>query len=188
MDKVRLSPRDMALCALFTALIAVGAFIRIPLPSAPFTLQVMFTTLAGLLLGSRLGMISTGLYMFLGLCGLPVFTTGGGLSYIFQPTFGYIIGFIFGTGLAGFIVERSKTKNFKVMLFAALANLVVIYAIGVSYYYLITVYYLDSPIAASVLLVQCVLLVIPGDILCCIADAMLVQRLRRVLAINGNRT
>lgn len=180
MDKVKLTPRDMALCALFTALIAVGAFIRIPLPTTPFTLQVMFTTLAGLLLGSRLGMISTGMYMVLGLCGLPVFTTGGGLSYIFQPTFGYIIGFIFGAGLAGFIVERAKTKSFKVMLFAAFANLTVIYSVGVAYYYLITVYYLDSPIAASVLLTQCVLMVIPGDILCCVVDAMLVKRLRKV--------
>lgn len=181
MDKVKLSPRDMALCALFTALIAVGAFIRIPLPTAPFTLQVMFTTLSGLLLGSRLGAVSTGLYMIIGLCGLPVFTTGGGLSYILQPTFGYIIGFIPGAWLAGFIAERSKTKSFKVMLSASLANLLIIYTIGVTYYYLIITYYLNSPIAASVLLVQCVLLVIPGDILCCVADATLVSRLRRVL-------
>jgi len=178
MAKVKLTPRDMALSALFTALIAVGAYIRIPLPSAPFTLQVMFTTLAGLLLGSRLGMISTGMYMILGVCGLPVFTTGGGLSYIFQPTFGYIIGFIFGAALAGFIAERSKTKSFKVLLLASLANLAVIYTFGVTYYYFITTYYLNSPVAASVLLVQCVLITIPGDILCCVADASAVGRLR----------
>ena len=45
-------------CGLFTALIAVGAFIKIPIPVVPFTLQYLFTMLAGLLLGSRLGTVS----------------------------------------------------------------------------------------------------------------------------------
>ena len=43
----------MTLCAIFTVLTAVGAFIKIPVPVVPFTLQVLFTMLAGLLLGSR---------------------------------------------------------------------------------------------------------------------------------------
>ena len=47
--------RNQILCAIFTALIAIGAFIRIPVPVVPFTLQFLFTTLAGVLLGSRLG-------------------------------------------------------------------------------------------------------------------------------------
>lgn len=51
----RLDTRQMTLCALFTALIAVGAQIKVPLPVVPFTLQFLFTTLAGLLLGGRLG-------------------------------------------------------------------------------------------------------------------------------------
>ena len=51
----------MILCALFAALIAIGAFIKVPLPYVPFTMQLMFTTLAGILLGSRLGAMSTGI-------------------------------------------------------------------------------------------------------------------------------
>ena len=35
----RWDTRDMVLFALFTALIAIGAFIRIPVPFCPFTLQ-----------------------------------------------------------------------------------------------------------------------------------------------------
>ena len=49
---------NLVLCALFTTLIAVGAFIRIPVPVVPFTLQFLFTCLAGTLLGSKRGMIS----------------------------------------------------------------------------------------------------------------------------------
>ena len=80
-------------CGLFTALIAVGAFIKIPIPVVPFTLQYLFTMLAGLLLGSRLGTVSVLSYMLLGLAGLPIFSEGGGLWYVFKPSFGYIIGF-----------------------------------------------------------------------------------------------
>ena len=47
--------RDMILCAMFVTLIAAGAFIKIPIPVVPFTLQYLFTMLAGLLLGGKLG-------------------------------------------------------------------------------------------------------------------------------------
>lgn len=53
--------RNMTLCGMFVALIAVGAFIRIPVPVVPFTLQFLFTMLAGLLLGGKLGL--TAAYM-----------------------------------------------------------------------------------------------------------------------------
>ena len=65
--------KSMIYCGLFTALIAAGAFIKIPIPVVPFTLQYLFTMLAGLFLGSRRGMISVVAYMLLGLAGLPIF-------------------------------------------------------------------------------------------------------------------
>ena len=85
--------RNQILCAIFTALIAIGAFIRIPVPVVPFTLQFLFTTLAGVLLGSRLGATSVILYIVLGLLGVPVFAEGGGPGYILKPSFGYLPGF-----------------------------------------------------------------------------------------------
>ena len=66
--------KQLVFCSLFTALIAVGAFIKIPVPVVPFTLQYLFTMLAGLILGPRLGTISVTAYMLLGLAGLPIFT------------------------------------------------------------------------------------------------------------------
>jgi hypothetical protein len=65
------SPKSMVYLALFTALITVGAFIRIPVPVCPFTLQLFFTTLAGLLLGSRRGAAAIAVYVALGLAGIP---------------------------------------------------------------------------------------------------------------------
>ena len=45
----------MVQCSLFVALIAAGAFIKVPLPVVPFTLQILFTNLAGILLGKKYG-------------------------------------------------------------------------------------------------------------------------------------
>ncbi len=84
--------KQLVFCSLFTALIAVGAFIKIPVPVVPFTLQYLFTMLAGLILGPRLGTISVTAYMLLGLAGLPIFTEGGGLMYLAKPSCGFLLG------------------------------------------------------------------------------------------------
>ena len=99
--------RNMILCALFAALIAVGAFIKIPVPVVPFTLQYLFTMLSGLMLGSKWGLAAVGIYIALGLAGLPVFAQGGGIGYVLQPSFGYIIGFALGAFVTGLIAQKS---------------------------------------------------------------------------------
>ena len=47
-EKPMTKTRSLVYCALFTALIAVGAFIKIPIPVVPFTLQYLFTMLGGI--------------------------------------------------------------------------------------------------------------------------------------------
>lgn len=173
-----LSTREMILCALFTALIAAGAFIRIPIPVIPFTLQTLFVMLAGTILGSKLGAISSGLYLILGLIGLPIFTKGGGFFYIFQPTFGYILGFVVGAWLAGWIVERAPSPDFKVFWGAGLACLAVVYLFGIIYYYCIIHFYLGDSIAIGTLLLYCFFTTISGDIVLCILSAILAKRVR----------
>ena len=86
--------RMMLLSALFAALTAVGAFIRLPAGPTSITLQIFFSALAGILLGVKWGAVSQLLYVGLGLLGLPVFTMGGGLSYLLQPSFGFLLGLI----------------------------------------------------------------------------------------------
>ena len=119
---------NLILCSLFTALIAVGAFIKIPVPVVPFTLQFLFTTLAGLLLGSKKGAISVVAYMVLGLVGLPIFSEGGGFWYVMKPSFGYIIGFCIGTYVTGLIAERMKEKTVPRYMLANFIGLLIVYA------------------------------------------------------------
>ena len=75
--------KELVLFSLFTALTAIGAFIRVPVPLCPFTLQLLFTTLSGLILGSRKGAASVAVYVALGLSGGPGFIFSSLLSVIF---------------------------------------------------------------------------------------------------------
>ena len=177
----RCTTRDLVLFALFTALIAIGAFIRIPVPFCPFTLQLLFTTLAGAILGGRRGAASVGVYVLLGLVGVPVFTSGGGPSYIFQPTFGYLLGFIGGAGLTGYLAHQSSHPSLKDLLIANFAGLIVIYTAGMAYLTMINNLYLGTPISLWTLFVYCFLLPIPGDIFLCIVAAFLTRQIQRSL-------
>lgn len=167
--------KELVLFSLFTALTAIGAFIRVPVPLCPFTLQLLFTTLSGLILGSRKGAASVAVYVALGLSGVPVFTQGGGPGYIFQPTFGYLLGFIAGAWLTGKLSERMEKLSFVRILFASLAGLLVVYLFGMVYVYIINNYYLNTPIGIWPVVLYCFLLAVPGDICLCVLAAVLAK-------------
>lgn len=162
-----LSTKSMILSALFVALIAIGAFIKVPVPVCPFTLQLLFTTLAGLLLGANLGFVSVCVYIIIGLIGIPIFTEGGGLGYIFQPTFGYLIGFAFGAYVAGYLTQNRTKLSFIYLLCVNFLNLLIVYAFGMVYVY----------IGIWPVVLYCFLLAVPGDIVLCILAAILGKKL-----------
>lgn len=173
--------KTMILCAMFVALIAVGAFIKIPVPVVPVTLQYLFTMLAGLLLGAKRGSLAVCVYIILGLLGLPIFAQGGGIGYVFQPSFGYIIGFAAGAYVTGIIAGKKSRPGYKRLLAANFAGLGIVYLFGMVYYYLMSNLYLDNPIGLWPLFLYCFLLTVPGDILLCIVGAVLGKRIIPVL-------
>lgn len=162
--KARNHTKNLAAVALFAALIALGAFLRVPVPVVPFTLQTFFVALAGLLLGSRLGFLAALVYLVMGLIGIPVFTEGGGLAYVLKPSFGYIIGFAFGAAVTGAVAGKGVKPSFARALAACLAGLAVIYAIGVTYFYFVSNYAIGAPIGVWTCLLHCFLLCLPGDL------------------------
>ncbi len=180
-----LTIKKMAACAIFTALIAVGAFIKIPVPVCPFTLQTLFVVLAGLMLGKKYGALSAAVYLALGLIGIPIFTQGGGIYYVFKPTFGYIIGFCLGAYVAGYIAEKREEPSFARLLAAALAGIGCVYLIGVPYYYILCNLVINSPIAIGTVMLYCFLLTLPGDILSCVIAALFTKRVKPILRKNG---
>ena len=92
----------------------------------PFTLQLFFVTMAGFVLGPRLGAVSALVYVALGLLGVPIFTEGGGLGYVFKPTFGYLISFALAAYVTGKIAHSAKEPSYARLALAAAAGMAVI--------------------------------------------------------------
>ena len=130
---MKMKSKSMITAALFTCMTAIAAFIKIPFPVVPVTLQVMVVIMAGLILNPRTAALSQIAYIIIGLTGIPVFTEGGGIHYIFSPTFGYLLGYIPGAWITAKILSAGEKKNY---FFAALTGVFIIYAIGASLLFL----------------------------------------------------
>src|SRR4030042_1361982 len=130
--------RWIVLSSLMAGLMAVGAYIHIPVGPIPVVLTNLFVLLAGLLLGSRWGIASAGLYLFVGAIGMPVFYGGkGGLAHLLGPTGGYLFGFALCAWIAGFISERIRHRLGGEILAVIIGSLI-IYGLGVPWLKLFT--------------------------------------------------
>ena len=172
-----MSARKLVNTALFAALTAAGAFLRIPLGVSSITLQFLFTAMAGVLLGAGGGALSQAVYVALGLLGLPIFTAGGGFGYVLQPTFGFLLGLIPAAAAIGAMTRRS-TSPVRIAL-ACVAGLAVLYAIGVPYMALILNGYMGKGMSVSGLLWAGMLPFLPGDAIKIVITAVLCPLLRR---------
>ena len=156
---------DAVLISLFTALTAVGAFIKIPIPHVPLTLQTLMVMFAGLILGSRRGALSQLLYLTLGLLGFPIFAQGGGPAYVLQPSFGFLVGFVAGAFVIGKITEGQGNLSLPRTVMALLLGQAVIHLLGFSYLYFNLNFILHKSISLAGAIKIGVLVFIPGDIL-----------------------
>lgn len=87
--------QGLVLTALSIALIAVGAWITVPIGPIPFTLQVFVIVLAFLVLPDKLPIAAVAGYLILGAIGVPVFSgMRGGIGVLMGPTGGFIIGYL----------------------------------------------------------------------------------------------
>ena len=175
--------QDVAVCGLFAALTAVGAFMKIVIPvgadTMNFTLQWLFVLLAGLLLGSRRAFRSVAVYLITGLIGFPVFARGGGPAYLLRPTFGFLLGFALAAWAIGFLCEKLRPTKSVTWFFTTLAGFVIYYGMGILYFYMIThLLASQTPVGIGVIFgVYCLPTMLPDLMLCALA-VMLAGRLR----------
>jgi biotin transport system substrate-specific component len=173
--KQKIPTKQLALTALFAALTAIGAFIKITTPWSAFTLQVFFVFMAGVLLGPKYGLLSQVVYVALGLVGLPIFTQGGGFQYIFIPSFGFLLSYIPAAWLVGMLTR--KNASIPRVVLACVAGLAVIYAIGLPYMALILNVYMGLGKSLSYVLWQGMILFLPFDALKIVVTALLAKPL-----------
>lgn len=170
---MKISAKDLTLVALFSALIAVGAFIKIPFLLVPITLQTLFIVLSALVLERKLAVLSVIVYIMIGLVGFPIFANGGGINYIFSPTFGYLVAFIFAT----YFISSFKEKNIYI---STAIGMLIIYALGMIYFVFIQ-YVLNGKVyLISYLFYNLFLVFLPGDILSCVVAIIGYRKILRL--------
>lgn len=164
--------RQITLGALFCALICVGAFIKIPIPNLPVTMQMFFVLLGAMTLKPKVALFSVGVYIFLGLMGLPVFASGGGAGYVLTPSFGYIIGFLPG------VYFGAKSCAGKSLIKAAAICLLAVYAVGIPYFCVVSRFVMGVDISFEYIIKICILLMLPGDVLSAFFAVVVAKRLK----------
>ncbi|WP_293008010.1 MULTISPECIES: biotin transporter BioY [unclassified Oscillibacter] len=167
--------KALILCSLFAALTAVGAFIKVPFLYSSITLQFFFTALAGVLLGAKYGALSQLVYVALGLAGLPIFTSGGGLGYFLYPTCGFLLGLIPAAWVIGTLAGDGRSM--KRVVPAALAGLAVLYAVGLPYMAFILNVYMGKGMNIGAVLMAGMIPFLPGDMVKIIVVGILAPKL-----------
>ncbi|HOG18475.1 MAG TPA: biotin transporter BioY [Syntrophales bacterium] len=176
----RSSLRGRIYASMFGALTAVGAYIVIPVPPVPVTMQTFFLYLAACLLGGPLGAWSQIVYVLIGAIGLPVFAAGkGGLGVLLGPTGGYLIGFIVGAYVTGRLARAGKPAGAFRLLLAMVAGTACLYALGVAQ--LMVVAKLSPAKALAVGIVP----FLPGDAAKMAAAVFIVRMLRNRMPFRG---
>ena len=122
--------RDVGLVvggAALTGLAAQFAFMT-PLSPVPITLQPLSVLVVGTALGTKRALASMGLYLALGVVGLPWFAQAS--SGWHMPSFGYIVGFLVAAGVVGALAEKGADRSVASTVAMLVAGMAIIYAIG----------------------------------------------------------
>ena len=127
--------RSIAFCGLCVAIMAVSAWITVPLGPVPFTLQIFALVFAILVLRPKEAVASVAVYLLMGAVGLPVFSSmRGGIGVLMGPTGGFLWGCMLGAILAAVLLILSSGKReqraIAVEATAAVAFLLVSYMCG----------------------------------------------------------
>ena len=167
---MKLSTRDLVLCAFCAAVTCILAPISVPLAGeVPISLATFAVLLSGILLGGRLGALSQLIYVLLGSVGVPVFAGWtGGIGITLGITGGYIIGYIPMAFVAGLLYYRfgrnsSGVRKYITMFVSMFLATAVLYLIGTAWFIAQTKMTLAASMAA------CVIPFLPGDLIKIIA-------------------
>ncbi len=168
----------MVLCGLFSALLAVCAWIALPLGDVAVTLQTFGVFLCLGTLGGRWGTVSVFVYLLLGAVGLPVFSGfRGGFGALLSTTGGYLTGFLF-SALLYWLLTALWGNRPKIQLAAMAAGLLVCYIFGSLWYYAV---YIQGGTAVTLgfIIIKCILPYLLPDIAKLLLAWQLSQKLRR---------
>ncbi len=116
----------------FTTIPGIGGQQGIHSHSLGVSFQIGGVLLVGCLGGKNAGALSQIAYLVIGLTLLPIFADGGGISYFQVPKFGYLLGFVPGAWICGFLAFKARPK-LESLAFSCLCGLLTVHMCGISY-------------------------------------------------------
>lgn len=168
-----LSAKMIAQTAIGVALLAVSAWLKIPIGPVPISLQTLVVFIIGLVWPVKQTTVSLMVYALLGLLGLPVFAGGtSGPAALTMPSFGFIIGMV----LAGPVISWINQKVNSWL--SLLAGQALIYSFGIVYMYVVLIGQGDALTVGRILQLA-VLPFIVGDLLKMLAAVEVSKRLKK---------
>lgn len=175
---------DLTRVALLLALLIISAQFAIPFGPVAISLQTLIVLIIGLTLPTKMAVLTTSLYLVVGLIGLPVFTQAMGGPYsIFLPSFGFIVSFIPAVWVISKIRTKKSKKQTRHDIWAVFIGNLIIYLMGISYMSFILVFYLGNEMNLSKILSIGMLPFIPGDIIKSAIAISISKRLNAYLSV-----
>ena len=157
--------KNLAYSGIFLALLCVSGVFSIQFTTINLSFQIAVIFILACLLEKKLASLTVVAYLILGLVGLPVFSKGGGIGYIFQPSFGFLLGFVAGAFVLSSIYASPKIKSkLAAYIFGIISSLLIVYILGSVYMYFILNLYMDIEYTAAKTLSVAVIPFIPFDI------------------------
>ncbi len=193
-DKRKEYLRTMTQVPIFAVLMVISARIGISGAPIPVTLQLPMAILTGLLIGPWKGVMAQGLYLLMGLIGLPVFSSGGGISYIFMPSFGFLLGFPVSAFCAGLFsrLMTGKSKSsagvYAALVLSSIAAICACYLTGAGYMYLFGSFFSGEAVRRMTLREVMAAAVLPflwKDLIMMLPVAFIAGRLRKLRVLGS---
>ncbi len=129
--------KDITFMAMMVSFISVSSQISIPIGQVPITLQTLMILLTSLILGSKKGMLTVLIYVFIGAIGFPVFAGfSSGIGVLFLQTGGFILSFPLMAYIAGLFSE--KTDNKLLIYIGSIVGTIVNFIFGTIYFMYVT--------------------------------------------------
>lgn len=173
--------REVAYISLGVALIAVCAWISIPLGPIPVTLQTFAVPFVGAILGWKRGLAAVAVYFVMGLIGIPVFAGfRSGVAVLFGPTGGYLLGFfleVILVGAAKYLPVRSRWAKIGTLYGAMILGEALMFAFGTLWF--MTMYRGAGEMSLAAALTLCVVPYLAPDAVKTAIAALLAVRLER---------
>lgn len=180
-DKTQRLTYSALMCAI---LVVSTLWFKFTLPGTDMlvTTQVFFVLLIGQLLPVRYCFLTVGLYILLGLCGLPVFSATVGPAVLATPSFGYLLGFLLAAPCVALALRRLSGVWGRIA--ASAIGIIVMYVIALGYIACLKSLYLGAPMEAGALLAAYCFAFLPLDAVKGVLAALLAQRLEKPLKLN----